>query len=410
MTSRVRLSKLSVGVGMFALTAVAISPALATDDWRTDQPELAPSMATLRGGNSDSLRFAFTPNYSDDLGFSMEGALGGFIADGIAVGAIIEYGDSKQELLLNLGLQLSKSTALIGTVGQLREDLEFVAGSGRDQVKQDEYGVTLQHYLGAGILSGLDLSGYLADANTNSADATAGKVYGFQSNALLSLTSTTFVKLGAGYEWLEWDDGIGDEGRMTGSVEARQFLSSDLSVFGSARWATTEYVYGGGIDYQFDRENTSHRLGVEYTRIDGQEGIESDDRVRATYTIGLDRQPNRLASAHNGLKDSAPVAVPPRTDGRMLDTVMQRPKYLPERVVARGNTASAASCPYYTTDITGQSALSYFEQQDFAGRFVLLFVPTGSSAPSTLELGGNPSTSGPRLGPAGSSAFLSLGI
>jgi hypothetical protein len=58
--------------------------------------EQAASMLHYSGGN-DRMRVEIAPNYSEELGFSLKGAVGSYLTDAMALGLIVEYGEHKRE-------------------------------------------------------------------------------------------------------------------------------------------------------------------------------------------------------------------------------------------------------------------------------------------------------------------------
>ena len=130
-----------------ALTTVMVGQAFADEYGTANQGQVtiqqASSMMAYSAGN-DQAQVSIAPNWSDELGWSVRAAAGSYLGDAVALGAIVEYGQDKQEYLGNLGFQLSETLSLIGTVGQLAEHKEFVSGEGDDKASQMEYGLSLQ--------------------------------------------------------------------------------------------------------------------------------------------------------------------------------------------------------------------------------------------------------------------------
>jgi hypothetical protein len=261
----IEMTRLLSGVATLAM--VMVSPAMASEPTEFKPGaditiEQAASMLHYSGGN-DRFRVELAPNYSEELGFSMKGAAGGYLTDALALGLIVEYGENKREYLANAGIQFNDALSFVGTVGLLEEHNEYVDGEGREKVQQMEYGASLKGAYEIGFLSGFQLNGYLADADADSDSVETGKLYGVQLLTDLDLTDTTHVKIGGGYEWLEWDDTGEDDSRWTFSAEAAQQLGDVVSLTGHAKLGASEYVYGGGVafDLSDDGMNTN-TLGV----------------------------------------------------------------------------------------------------------------------------------------------------
>ena len=159
----------------------------------------AASTMAYSAGN-DQARVSIAPNWSDDLGWSVRAAAGSYLGAAVALGAIVEYGQDKQEYLGNLGFQLSETLSLIGTGGQLAEPKEFIDGEGDDKASQMEYGLSLKLNRQEGL--GLELNGYAVDAKASNEEIDTGKLYGAEALASLGLADSTLIKIGGGYEWL----------------------------------------------------------------------------------------------------------------------------------------------------------------------------------------------------------------
>jgi hypothetical protein len=358
-------------VGSVAIGALIFAPhAMASE---TTQYELgsdvtiqqAASMLHYIGGN-DRFRVEVAPNYSEELGFSLKGAVGGFLTDAMALGLIVEYGENKREYLANAGIQFTDELSLVGTFGLLEEHNEYVDGEGREKVQQMEYGASLKGTYEVGFLSGFELNGYLADAGADSDSVETGKLYGVQLLADLDLTSTTHIEIGGGYEWLEWDDTNDDDSRWTFSAEAVQQLGDVISLTGNAKLGASEYVYGGGL--AFDLSNgglNTNTLGVNYSYIDGRNGIEDDQRIELSWTFGFGAGPTTsvasadLTDKSGTIRAAADVAMvsPANT---LLNDVMKRPGFVPQAVLARASTQSSApvACTLAFTMVLGYNSES----------------------------------------------------
>ena len=340
---------LMVGAAVCALclTTAAMANERTQDTNQTLTIERASQYLHYSGGN-DRMRVEVAPNYSEELGFSLKGAVGGYLTDAMALGLIVEYGEHKREYLANAGIQFTDELSLVGTVGLLEEHNEYVDGEGRDEVQQMEYGASLKGAYEVGFLSGFELNGYLADADADSDSVETGKLYGVQLLADLDLTDTTHFKLGGGYEWLEWDDTNDDDSSWTFSAEAAQQLGDTLSLTGHAKLGASEYVYGGGL--AFDLSNggpNTNTIGVNYSYIDGKNGIEDDQRVELSWSIGFGAGPSTSVAAADltdksgTIRAAADVAMVSPANN-LLNDVMKRPAFLPERVLARASASKSA--------------------------------------------------------------------
>jgi len=345
-------------------------------------------------GGDDRVQFEIAPNYSEDLGFSLKGAVGAYLTDELALGLIVEYGENKREYLANVGIQFSDAISLIGTVGMLEENTEYVDGEGRERVQQMEYGVSLNSAHEFGILTGLELAAYLADASVDSDSVEAGKIYGVQMSGDLALTETTYLTLSGGYEVLEWDSGE-DDSSFTFSAAATQYLTDALSLNAGAKLGVSEYVYSGGLAYDLsDGGPNTNTLAVNYTYIDGQDGIKDDQRVELSWSIGFGAGTSMRSAAADAL--SRPVVadrsitsrvVHPTADvptstpaNNLLPDVMKRPGYLPERTVSRA-VSGGKKCLDANYQISGISYDSVNE-----GWVVALTAPVANSSEHAWSL------------------------
>ena len=307
--------------------------------------EQAASLLHYSGGN-DRFRVEVAPSYSEELGVSLKGAAGGYLTDAMALGLIVEYGEDKREYLGNAGIQFNDALSFVGTVGMLEEHNEYVDGEGKEVVQQMEYGASLKGAYEIGFLSGFALNGYLAHADADSDSVETGKLYGVQLISDVDLTDTTHIEIGGGYEWLEWDDTNDDDSSWTFSAEAAQQLGDMMSLTGHAKLGASEYVYGGGL--AFDLSNgglNTNSLAVNYSYIDGQNGIEDDQRVELSWSIGFGAGPSTSTSAADltdksgTIRAAADVAMVSPANNLLTD-VMKRPTFLPERALARAKADS----------------------------------------------------------------------
>jgi hypothetical protein len=310
----------------------------------------AASMMHYSGGN-DSYRVEIAPNYSEELGFSLKGAVGGYLTDAMALGLIVEYGENKREYLANAGIQFNDALSFVGTVGMLEEHNEYVDGEDREEVQQMEYGASFKGAYEIGFLSGFELNGYLADADADSDGVETGKLYGVQLLTDLDLTDTTHVKIGGGYEWLEWDDTNEDDNSWTFSAEAAQQIGDVISLTGHAKLGASEYVYGGGLAFDLSNGDlNTNTLGVNYSYIDGKSGIEDDQRVELSWSIGFGAGPTTSVAAADltdksgTIRAAADVAMVSPANN-LLSDVMKRPAFLPERVLARASIGGTSCLP-----------------------------------------------------------------
>lgn len=385
---------------VLASSTALTSPVLAEQvmEGQTIMIEKAASLLHYSGGN-DRMRVEIAPNYSEELGWSIKGAAASYLTDEVALGLIVEYGEDKREYLANAGIQFTDALSLLGTVGMLEEHTEFVEGEGEETAQQMEYGASLRGAYEYGILSGFELNGYLADADVNSDSVEAGTLYGVQLMADFDPLDTTHIKLGGGYEWLEWDDTNGRDESWTFAAEGTQQLSDVVSLNGHAKFGVSEFVYGGGVGFDLSGgDSNTNMLAFNYSYIDGRDGIENDQRFELGWTYGFGAGPTTnvaaadLTDKSGSIRATADVAtVSPANN--LLGDVMRRPEFLPERVLARAKPAGEGPlvlCSEAGITVFAFTGLGVSDTFDFGlyngGNYVAFFIKSDDGPPnSTLD-------------------------
>lgn len=324
-TASLLLSASAFGTAVFAQTAAPTLPAL---------------VSTLAAdGETDHLQWRIAPTYSEKFGFGLGTTLGGYINDDLALGLILDYGKNRQEYLANAGLALGESLKMIGSFGLLKEQEEFVVGDGRESLSQLEYGLSLKGNYDAGMVRGFELNAYHTNASNSLDSLETGNVTGVQAVTQLSPSDGANLRLGAGFERVDWAQGDVTEG-MTLQVLGSQKISDMVSLNYNAKSAETENVYGVGLSYDLRTpELNSSRMTVSISQIDGKRGISDDRRISLNWTIGF-------GGAVHAETTGAP-SVSEHTRSKLLADVMKRPAFLPERIVVRasGDSGSTGICP-----------------------------------------------------------------
>ena len=335
----------SAAVGGICATTVAMANDSPPDSNKTLTMEAASQRLSHSAGN-DRYRIEIAPNYSEELGVSLKGVAGAYLSDEIALGLIVEYGENKREYLGNAGIQFNDALSLVGTIGLLEEAYEYVDGEGHKTVRQMEYGASLKGAYEAGILSGFQLNGYLTNADASSDSVETGQLYGIELLAGLLPTDTTNITLGGGYEWLAWDDGSSSDS-FAFSAEAAQQLGEMLSLTGHVKLGASEYVYGGGLAFDLNNGGmNTNRIALNYSYIDGQNGIMDDQRVELGWTYGFGAGPERTESAavldNRAIRPAADTVNVTSANG-LLGDVTKRPSYLPQTVIARNRKSESGA-------------------------------------------------------------------
>lgn len=285
-------------------------------------------------GGHGGLEWQVAPSHSELFGFGVRATAGGYLSDNLALGMIIDLGEHRGEYLANAGLRLSDTMRVIGSFGLLKESEEFVLGSGRDDVSQLQYGLSLKGDYDAGVVRGFEINAYGTDASSDTDLVETGDLTGIQMMTQLQPAIGTNIRLGAGYEQVTWAGGTKNEG-FTAQVLGLHQLSDTVALSFEAKSAETETVYGLGLGYDLSTaEVQNSHVSVTLTHIEGKHGISDDTRVALNWTVGFGAGSGGAASSASRMGSMA------RAD--LLAEVMTRPAFLPERVIARALTADGA--------------------------------------------------------------------
>jgi hypothetical protein len=224
----------------------------------TVSPQQALSQLNMQGGD-DSSRWSVGATYSAEFGYGARAALGSYLADDFALGLIVDVSQNRQEYLANAGLDLSQSLRLVGTVGRLQENRAFTDGGAREAVDQMEYGISLKGSYDAGMVRGFELNAYRAVASTDSSAVQAGTISGLQAMTNLTPAQGANLKIGAGYEWLEFTSGD-TAPRFTFQTVGTQRLTDSLSLGYSVKLGASENSYGAGLTAAVVRALADHGI------------------------------------------------------------------------------------------------------------------------------------------------------
>lgn len=187
--------------------------------------------------------------------------------------------------------------------------------------------------------------------NSDSTDSFVGvKSTGAEIEGKAVLSSLASLNYGAGYQALDWDDGIDDNNGLTARLGLDYQAPPDVMLNVFADHNVSENQYGIGA-----RSNLgAGTLSSNYTRIDGNVGSISDDnRVSVTFAMPL-RGATRGAS---GVTRSTSGAVAADTLTLLAD-VMRRPDYLPERVIVKASGAGGSVCDIDIDALTAATPLA----------------------------------------------------
>lgn len=393
--------------GFIGLAAPSAMAGELSDSRNSMKSESMPLSLMSVSGANDWARYEIAPNWSRELGWSLKGKFGTYISDDLAIGAIVEYGQDKREYLTNAGIRLSDELSFIGSVGMLEEHREYVADAGRETARQMEYGVSLKSAHQVGLFSGFELNGYLADANAQSDNIETGKLYGTQILANINLADTTRIKIGGGYEWLRWDDGE-ENNDFSFHADGVQQLTNDLSANANVKLGASEYVYGGGLAFNLGDHNHTNVIGLNYEYIQGQDGIQDDQRIELSWRIGLGVSPNSQISEQYSKGSNASGSnadVPSNASANsLLADVMKRPEFFPKRVLAKaGDTCPLTVVYYLNGEQGGATAGPYYQDMNINQTIIHLAAATQEGIDTigtnwTFTVDGTPANGGTRTG------------
>ncbi len=300
------------------------------------------------------------------------------LSEDMAMGFLLTAGSTKNEWLINTGLNMSEHQRVIFTLGQLRQKLDFAFTSGtqKAQMTQDNGALSYQYFLGRDWINATELNAYTSNTSSislgdktyytdtstlyelwNDPRRIAGaRVSGVQSKLVLTPTTSTNLKLGFGGERLTYDylSGKSTTTRATGSTELSQRLNDDVSLRATAITAAAQNRYSAGVANHF----AGGSLGLDVITIRGRDGTFNDNQLLLNYTHNFGSTPNSVAAPALGMRhlsatdptvaseqpantqasSSKPASTKPTWASPLLDQVALRPSFLPAQVVAKVDT------------------------------------------------------------------------
>jgi hypothetical protein len=373
------LSNLS-GVG--ATDAVNALPDLGSPAANTGSVQ--PNMSAQGAGftyhdNIDGKQITLTPQYNQQNGTSIGGSLAGALTKNMAVGVLLSVGSDRNEWLLNTGFDLTSNQRFIFSLGQLRQklDFNFISGSQKTSVRQDNIAGSYQYFLGKDWLNAAEVNAYLSNTGsitlgdktyfTDTASLyelwsdprriAGGRVGGVQGRLVFTPTSKSTLKLGFGGERLTYDLLTGNDSttRATGSAEFNQRLDYGFNLRASANAGASQNRYALGVGKSFIGGS---QLGLDVATIQGRDNTFNDNQVMLSYTqsfgggtyagnpLGMNNQALSNLDAAGAPMNPAPVnmATPNPTAANwassLVDQVARRPSFLPAQVIAKIDTTA----------------------------------------------------------------------
>ncbi len=345
-------------------------------DHTTLQPNIDAQGAGLTYHDTiDNKQFSLVPQYTKLNGLVVNSSVAVPLSQDMAMGFLLTAGSTKNEWLINTGLNMSEHQRVIFTLGQLRQKLDFAFTSGtqKAQMTQDNGALSYQYFLGRDWINATELNAYTSNTSSislgdktyytdtstlyelwNDPRRIAGaRVSGVQSKLVLTPTTSTNLKLGFGGERLTYDylSGKSTTTRATGSTELNQRLNDDVSLRATAITAAAQNRYSAGVANHF----AGGSLGLDVITIRGRDGTFNDNQLLLNYTHNFGSTPNSVAAPALGARHSSatdpavaseqpantqassskPASTKSTWASPLLDQVALRPSFLPAQVVAK---------------------------------------------------------------------------
>ena len=332
--------------------------------------------------NIDGKLISINPQYNQQNGVAVGGSLASPIAKNMAVGILLTAGSDKNEWLLNTGFDLTSNQRFIFSLGQLRQklDFNFISGSQKTSVRQDNIAGSYQYFLGKDWLNAAEVNAYLSNTGsitlgdkTYFTDTTSlyelwsdprriagGRVTGVQGRLVFTPTSKTTIKVGLGAERLTYDYLTGNESttRATGSAELVQRLDNDFNFRASANAASSQNRYALGLGRSF---KGGAQLGIDVATIQGRDNTFNDNQLLLSYTqsfggnnasafgsntMGMNNTAlNNLDASGAPMNQAYANTATPSPNANtwassLVDQVSRRPSFIPSQVIAKIDTTA----------------------------------------------------------------------
>ena len=332
--------------------------------------------------NIDGKLISINPQYNQQNGVAVGGSLASPLSKNMAVGILLTAGSDKNEWLLNTGFDLTSNQRFIFSLGQLRQklDFNFISGSQKTSVRQDNIAGSYQYFLGKDWLNAAGVNAYLSNTGSvNLSDKTyftdttslyelwsdprriaGGRVTGAQGRLVFTPTSKTTIKVGLGAERLTYDYLTGNESttRATGSAELVQRLDNNFSFRASANAASSQNRYALGLGRSF---KDGAQLGIDVATIQGRDNTFNDNQLLLSYTQslggnnpgGFGSNPTRMNNTALNHLDASGAPMNQATANTattnpaantwassLVEQVSRRPSFLPAQVIAKVDTTA----------------------------------------------------------------------
>ena len=328
--------------------------------------------------NSNGSLFSIHPQYNRQNGLAIGGSLALPVGTNSAAGILLMAGEDRNEWLVNAGMDLNSNHRLIFSLGQLRQklDFNFLSGSQKTQVTQDNAALSYQYLFGQDWLNAAEMQAYISNTDsislssktyyTETADlyelwrdsyrVAGGRVTGVQGQLVLTPSTSTTIKLGFGAERLTYDYLTGDDisTRATGSAELMQRLDYGFNLRASANAGAAQSRYAVGLGKSF---HNGSQLGIDITRIQGRDHSFNDSQIQLSYSQSFGGNPTASLANSSPTSDNAdttsatstpstpmnPASANTETSATssnawasaLVEQVSRRPSVLPSQVMAK---------------------------------------------------------------------------
>lgn len=306
------------------------------------------------------IKLVVTPEYSNQTGLSLGVGLAGMLGDNAAIGVLLNSGIDKREILLNAGFTVDQRQRLILSAGLLEQSLDFAFPSGTEQarVAQNSVGLGYQFELDRGFLRNLEFNGYFSrTANRDLSDKTfavetstlyelwndrrriaGGRIGGLQGRLGFTPFAGSLVKVGLGYEHLNYDLLARSEhtNRPTAGLEWQQQLGHDYQFLLGVESFAAQDRYSIGLERSLADASGRHSIGLNLISVHGRDTMGNDQQAHVAYRFAFG---SGAASPATALA-RGPFPGQDMSGSHLLDSVAMRPSYMPSRVVAKVDPAA----------------------------------------------------------------------
>lgn len=297
------------------------------------------------------VQYKLSPYYTQLQGWGVKGAWAKGLNNNSAIGFLADYSNERQEYLTNFGVIIDDGIRVTASVGEAKfSGRSGIAGFG---MSQRQYGLNLNNSKASNQFRLFDISAFHIDAKANNTEVEAGKLNGVNISTLYIPFKSAIFKLGTGYEWLAWDQGDKNEG-VSIFMDAGYRLADSISMNFSAKHGVLGNNFGVGLTKIFAKSNdVTSSLNLTYSHSAGKGGINSDKKIGVVWNTFFGAKPALLGdSTYVGSKEAASNERT-NTKSNIIAAMLDRPAYLPNKVMARyksSTSGSSSTCTSYAAN------------------------------------------------------------